>query len=508
MMRSRKEGPSMTRCAFPAFLLAALAACQPAGPTSGPPPDVTQDRAAIEALLARNMFALDWRNAEAYRSTFARDGVLISGTMRERGEQIGAFLREAQQGAAPLLRHSTTNVVLDIDGDTALGRAYWIAIGSDAGPKPVLHAYGYVQDEFARENGEWRIARREVFDETRDDFASAPGIPTAALRPPPVVGDGYAENRAAIRDLQARYLYAMNWFDKEAYADTFTPDGKVYMGERVEHGREQIYTVITDYRGIILGKPTGGAEGMRPPAVRHAVTNAVVDIDGDTAKSWAYWNTFQNDNLSRSAELGNYGSYEDELVKRDGRWYFTSRKIFNQMRADRVAPRELPFPARVAAGTPQAATAADDRAAIENLQARYMFALDWQDPDAYAATFAPDGVLVSAVAQAEGREAIRAEVVKMRENDVAAAQPGLFAFSRRHVITNLVLAVDGERATGRAYWIGYINDNPDRKPVLEGYGHYEDELVKVDGEWLFARRRIFNELRPGHTASAQWPLAR
>jgi ketosteroid isomerase-like protein len=246
---------------------------------------------------------------------------------------------------------------------------------------------------------------------------------------------------------------------------------------------------------------------MRPPAGRHAVTNAVVQIDGDKAKAWAYWNTFQNDNLSRSAEPGNYGSYEDELVKRDGRWLFTSRKIFNQMKPDRVAPRELPFAARIAAGPPPAATTSDDRAAIENLQARYMFALDWQDPEAYAATFAPDGVLVSAIAQAQGREAIHAEVVKMRDNDLKAAQPGLFAFSRRHVITNVVLEINGERATGRAYWIGYINDNPDRKPELEGYGHYEDELVKLDGEWLFARRTIFNELRPGHTASEQWPLA-
>ena len=29
--------------------------------------------------------------------------------------------------------------------------------------------------------------------------------------------------------------------------------------------------------------------------------------------------------------------------------------------------------------------------------------------------------------------------------------------------------------------------------VLGGYGHYEDNLAKVDGEWLFARRRIYNE---------------
>lgn len=493
----------MIRTAFFGILFATLVACQPSGPASDHYASVTDDRAAIEALLARNMFAQDWHNAKAYRDTFSSDGVLISAAARETGDAVGAAMSKAQSNA----RHSTTNVVLQIDGDSALGRAYWIAVSKSADQKPQLDGYGYYQDEFVKEGGAWRISRREVFDETLDDYASAPGRPTAAFTPPPVVGDSYADNRAAIRDLQARYLYAMNWFDKEAYADTFTPDGKVYMGERVETGREEIYTVITDYRGIILGSPTGGKDGMRSPASRHAITNVVVDIQGDTAKSWAYWNTYQNDNLSRSAELGNYGSYADELVKVDGRWYFTSRKIFNQMRAERVAPAELPVPAHIDAGPPPAASEADDRAAIENLQARYMFALDWQDPEAYAATFAADGVLVSAVAEAKGRDAIRAEVVKMRQNDQAAAEPNLFPFSRRHVITNLVLNIHGDRATGRAYWIGFINDNHDRKPFLESYGHYEDELVKVNGEWLFASRKILNELRPDRAASGEWPLA-
>ena len=26
-------------------------------------------------------------------------------------------------------------------------------------------------------------------------------------------------------------------------------------------------------------------------------------------------------------------------------------------------------------------------------------------------------------------------------------------------------------------------------------GHYEDELVKVNGQWLFTKRRIYNEQR-------------
>jgi hypothetical protein len=36
---------------------------------------------------------------------------------------------------------------------------------------------------------------------------------------------------------------------------------------------------------------------------------------------------------------------------------------------------------------------AEDRAAIEDLQARYLFALDFHDPDLYVSTFTPDGIL-------------------------------------------------------------------------------------------------------------------
>ena len=47
----------------------------------------------------------------------------------------------------------------------------------------------------------------------------------------------------------------------------------------------------------------------------------------------------------------------------------------------------------------------------------------------------------------------------------------------------------------RAYWFHYSNDNPKRAGVFDGFGHYEDELVKVKGRWLFAKRRIYNENR-------------
>ena len=504
----------MSRLGISPLSVAAITAILCVGTVLAGDSPITDNRGAIDALQARYMFAMDWCNADAYRAVFTKKGVLISSTGEKQGNAIATFIRRSCQDSMPgssrepvHLRHFFTNVVLDIKGDRARGRSSWYTMGESPDHHAQLRSYGHFEDELTRENGTWKIARRKVYDETSENSAATAERPTESFASPSVVGDGYAANRAAIEDLQARYLYAMNWFDPAAYADTFTPDGAVHMGERVETGRKGIESVITDYKVIIMGHPTGADRGLRPPAVRHVITNVVVQLHGNIARAWAYWNTFQNDDLARSAEVGNYGSYEDDLQKIRGRWYFTSRKVFNQMKADRVASDTLPMPIDIDSGPPVHATAADDRAAIKNLQARYMFALDWQDPAAYAATFSEDGMLVSAVAEARGRTAIQQELAQMRDNDrTIVAREGLRPFSRRHVITNLILKINGDHATGRAYWAGYNNDDPERRPYVDGYGHYEDELVKVDGQWFFKKRTIFNELRPDRAASAQWPL--
>jgi hypothetical protein len=72
---------------------------------------------------------------------------------------------------------------------------------------------------------------------------------------------------------------------------------------------------------------------------------------------------------------------------------------------------------------------------------------------------------------------------------------GRRAAAARHNISNIVIKVEGDKAVGASYWFHYSNDNPDRRGVFDGFGHYEDELVKVNGKWLFSKRKIYNEGR-------------
>jgi hypothetical protein len=154
---------------------------------------------------------------------------------------------------------------------------------------------------------------------------------------------------------------------------------------------------------------------------------------------------------------------------------------------------------------------ADDRAAIEDLQARYMFALDFRDLDTYVSTFTEDGILDIIGMKAQGRDEIRKlvggsgevapesapegapEGESAGEQKEAPEEATLYPATGRHNITNIVLKIDGDKAVGRAYWFHYGNNNPERKAQLDSYGYYEDELVKVDGQWLFSKRVIYNE---------------
>ena len=141
---------------------------------------------------------------------------------------------------------------------------------------------------------------------------------------------------------------------------------------------------------------------------------------------------------------------------------------------------------------------AEDRALIEDLQARYMFALDFGDMDTYVNTFTENGILDIIGFKWQGRENIKKELSALSagtEDDkpVAEDEKKLYPSTGRHNITNIVIKVNGNKATGRAYWFHMGNDNPERKSYVDSYGYYEDDMEKVNGQWLFSKRVIYNE---------------
>jgi ketosteroid isomerase-like protein len=153
-------------------------------------------------------------------------------------------------------------------------------------------------------------------------------------------------------------------------------------------------------------------------------------------------------------------------------------------------------------------TYGQDRAEIEDLMARYLFAIDYFDWDAYVATFAEDGELEFASGKSKGREAIRAAVTRFSEGigrfyHTADGKPAKL----RHVILQTSIRVEGDRAWGRTLWLEMANHGPNDEPKIGTYGLYEDEFKKVDGRWLIARRNVLNDFIPNRGTGPENPVA-
>ena len=151
---------------------------------------------------------------------------------------------------------------------------------------------------------------------------------------------------------------------------------------------------------------------------------------------------------------------------------------------------------------------ADDRAEIEDLMARYLFAIDYNDWDAYVATFTEDAELEFASGTSHGRAAIRAAVSSFAE------RIGTFYHTEdgkpaklRHVILQSVIRVEGDRGWGRALWLETANNGPEDTMKMGTYGIYEDEFERVDGHWLIGKRRILNEFLKGRNSGPGNPVA-
>jgi hypothetical protein len=145
--------------------------------------------------------------------------------------------------------------------------------------------------------------------------------------------EGYADDRAAIVDLQGRYVMAMDYFDAEGYAAVFAEDGVLDWARGQVVGRDAIYEFMaTGTYDFTRDAPKAETPDGRnwPSTVRHLITNQVVKVEGDTATALTYWIQFNNNAQRNQVEWMLFGSWYDEFVKIDGEWFFSLHKIHNE----------------------------------------------------------------------------------------------------------------------------------------------------------------------------------
>lgn len=140
-----------------------------------------EDYMEIERLLMRYAAALNTGDADAYVAMFTADAVFELKRDVDEPPFLGPLvgreaLREqwfAEQEAdvgrrfGPM-RHVTTNYEIDVDGDRATVRAFFMEVvsnGANTPPgarPPTIHAMGRYEDELVRRDGQWLFSKRTV----------------------------------------------------------------------------------------------------------------------------------------------------------------------------------------------------------------------------------------------------------------------------------------------------------------------------------------------------------
>jgi len=122
------------------------------------------------------------------------------------------------------------------------------------------------------------------------------------------------------------------------------------------------------------------------------------------------------------------------------------------------------------------------REAIRDTLARYVHLVDRGRLDEATSLFAEDATLeVGDGRTATGRAAVRALFARTGERLAAG---GRRPFIRHHLSSITVSVEDAETATAESYFLALGEHGPDH------WGRYRDRLVRRQGRWVFAERRV------------------
>ena len=135
---------------------------------------------------------------------------------------------------------------------------------------------------------------------------------------------GTYEDRIAVEDVMARYVWAVDSLDQEGYVAVFTEDAVIDSNGSISKGHAAIRQIVT---GLIKRRDDNKALGVPPSNLYHVISNVRITFPKpDEALHQSYWQTVRRgkDGVMAAAAMGRS---EDRLVKRNGKWLIQSRKL-------------------------------------------------------------------------------------------------------------------------------------------------------------------------------------
>ncbi|HMA12971.1 MAG TPA: nuclear transport factor 2 family protein [Steroidobacteraceae bacterium] len=128
-----------------------------------------EDELAIRRVLVDYSATQDARDYAAYAALFARDGEWVNGKNVYRGREAIHRMLVDLYGAPPPgyvnteSFHISSNPQVDVHGDRATARSRHLLVMRGPNGQPVPMLAGRYEDEFIREEGQWKILRRVDF---------------------------------------------------------------------------------------------------------------------------------------------------------------------------------------------------------------------------------------------------------------------------------------------------------------------------------------------------------
>jgi hypothetical protein len=124
-------------------------------------------------------------------------------------------------------------------------------------------------------------------------------------------------DRAQIEDLLVDY-YGQLGSGRHDFGAFYVDDGVLDVNGLVAQGRQGIEDL---YKKVAEGTP------RQTGTFRMLLTNPRIVVHGDTATADVIWTGVRSETTTATPHIVEQGREHDELVKRDGRWYFKRRVI-------------------------------------------------------------------------------------------------------------------------------------------------------------------------------------
>ena len=135
---------------------------------------------------------------------------------------------------------------------------------------------------------------------------------------------GTYEDRIAVEDVMARYVWSVDSLDADGYVAVFTEDAVIDSNGSLMKGHAEIRKVVT---GLIQRRDENKAKGLPAGNLYHVISSPRITFPkAGEALYQSYWQTMRKDKDGRMI-TGGMGRSEDHLVKRNGKWLIQFRKL-------------------------------------------------------------------------------------------------------------------------------------------------------------------------------------